>query len=285
MRLFFIFLLSVIAMDAFAAEIVRINPSQTLMTVRRDPKERWGNGDFLCACVGEFEYACGFVVESLFDKSLVRLDFRYQELHVGDVVVRGSSQASKQTKPHRKPEGFEEGGLEYYEMLSPIDSIGSYRFHPIIGQRPEFNFTAGVHWSNPMINFQWQTQEEEVALGLNLSQWSFALPFYYFPSESVSGQSYTAAISINYYSKGYFHGMWAQLGIGYLQGNLTYREITGKSWGYRLFSTAGWRWAVGTINCGVGVGLQYFDVTRPGSNSDRWSQISPMTTIDIGFLF
>jgi hypothetical protein len=249
------------SMAAQAAEVLQVSGNNKVIAVSNEDSHVWRVRDNVCVYQVGQEAACGTVIKLIKQGAIVKLT------SVSNPVVKGDSAAfvpASARKLASTGESMEEvstsrGGRYGWDITAGL-SLGTNYFYPMI----TFERALGNH----------------LALGLT--------PFYV--SSASNGSTVTAIgglLTLDYYSRSAFRGLWIQAGGGVVAFNLNDgagNVATGSSMaglasiGYRGQFELG-------MNVGIGAGILYVSAPPASDISVAFQGLLPLLILDIGFNF
>jgi hypothetical protein len=246
----------------WGAEILQLGAQGKLIAISREEGHAWRVKDSVCVYQVGQEAACGKVIKVISKGAIVKL------MTVTKPVAKGDSVAYVTTVPKRSVAST--NGGESDMTVNP--GHAAYKWDLTGG------LSIGTNYFYPMLTLQ-RRIGNHLAIGLS--------PFYVSSSTSTSSVSaFGALLTLDYYSKPYFHGFWIQGGGGAIMYNLTSSLGSSSSTNAAALLTVGYRGQFDFgLNVGVGGGILYITSVPTSVLNVAFQGLLPLFIVDFGINF
>ncbi len=258
MKIFLLIL--IIGFSANAAEVLRLGATQKVMAISHDSAGRWLAGDKACVIQEGRELACGEVIKVTEEAAILRLEAPNQDIVRGDFV--------KRKQKLRRPSAL----INSIEVKPEASDHGNVNFGITAG------LSAGFNYFFPMVHFQYAPSTNFV-IG--------AMPIYFRAATTdATVGAMGGFLTLNFFPKENFHGIWLQAGGGALSFTLTSATLVEKVNSPAGFATVGYRARFEeNLTMGVAAGGQYIRDPAFESAELKSVNLQPLMLIDVGFVF
>lgn len=277
------------------AEVVKVGEDYKFVTVSHDPAREWQVNDQVCVIekTNEEIKACGLVMRSVMKGALVRFTVRLGEIKVGDLaqwVIVPWMKSPKERELARKSGKVpfrHSFVLDLHQKalnreviyVKGLDIVEQETFWELEEHATNtYSITGGFNFLYPIIHGQ-KAVGKHFTLGLMGTYLSHDI-------HQVKTTSFGGLLTLSYYGKEPFRGLWFQVGAGPLYSSLDYLGQTGNGFFLTVMMSVGWRWFLGEhINSGLGVGGMYCFMRSNSFIPFDNIFLLPTVIIDIGFTF
>lgn len=243
-----------------APQVLKVSTSRKVVAISPNDKKPWQVKDAICIYQGGVEAACGTVVKVIPQGALARIGSEKKTIAKGDTVglAKGRRTASSEISTTASP--------------SSPKSDREWEFAAGVG--------GGTSYFYPVLNVQ-RRLSNNWAIG--------AVPFFV-SSSSASNTSvvtaYGASLTLNYYLKKCFEGLWFQVGGGAAGFSVNTSGATTTSISGMALATVGYRLEItSNINIGAALGGLYVSPLASSTVIISLSGILPYGMVDAGFSF
>ena len=258
-RIWLFSLIALICSPVYASMVVKVAANNKAIAISQDSRKPYNLRDYVCVFKGGSQLVCGTVLKVTRTLALVKLDTANSEIGRGD-LVRISS-------PHRRPAATL---MDTEPTSSPGDG---QRHHDISG-----GVSAGTNYFFPMVEFEWAFSPH-LALGVR--------PLYF--SSSTQGASVSALagmVSLDWYSKGYFSGIWGEVAAGAYSFSASDAGIQESKVSPAFTATIGYKYRHHSgFNAGLGAGMQFISDPQLTTVVVNAANLQALVLFTLGYAF
>lgn len=294
---------------ATASQVYKVNNAKRRALVTQDKNRKWRKGDSVCVVSSAGTVGCGKVAKATNKLALVAFSKLTGVLKRGQRVMKyGTESTDDPLAALDKPPGLtpeerssvsllrdpttatkaqlydefvrqtNSSGGSSRQSVTPVDHSGDWSSDLTLGANAGFN-----HFF-PVLHYQLKLSEA-FAFGIAPLFFSAGL-------EDTTVTAFGGFLTINYYDKAMFRGLWGQFGLGTYHFNAS-QDASGSiaaqsenSLSAAVLITAGWRfgWEKG-INIGFAGGFQFVTSPKISLVSIDFKNFQPSVLVDIGLNF
>lgn len=248
----------IVCIPTLASEVAKVAPDHKYAYITQDADQMWEEEDLVCFFRNDTPITCGTVVKSVDHYAKVRLSDGKLDLRRGDSAF----EAAKTRVPAST------SSLEDKKKI----------------QSAYYNISAGLNMAVD------KTLEKVDFQGGFTPYWAGGIQPCFLTATTEDGtykmQGYGAIFTLNYYSQGFFRGLWLQGGGDmYLLSDNTSGAAVQRNTPI-LLANIGWRetWALG-FNIGIAVGARYIDFPTVNVSQLQFKKLQPAATVEFGLAF
>lgn len=267
-------LFSLMASSGFAAQVLQIGSSQKIVAVSADVNRPWHVDDEVCFSRGVTKLGCGVVTKAMAKGAIVKLLGSFTKLEKGDTVqlsdleTIGSSKAAARKLSSKEPP----------PVISAKETVAK-------GPTNRFNWDLSIG-AGASRNYYFGQGQIQFGLGNHLSIGNL-----FMISDASLGDigvtTLSALLTLNYYSREPFRGIWVQAGAGPQLYGAQVGGTIESAYTLATLLTVGWRgkFEFPALNVGIGVGAMYITTPKTNIIGQVTANFQPTILFDLGWNF